>query len=382
MKKGKLLIMLSSLLILALVLSSCAAGGADDTIKIGVIMPITGQIATFGEQSVNGVTLFVEELNAAGGINGRMVELIIEDDQANPALTTNAFKKLVSSDNVVAIVGALTSKCSLAIGSLAQQERIVMISPSSTNDTVTAAGNFVFRACYNDSFQGQVVAQFAKDSLEAVNAAILFDNSNDYSKGLTQNFKEKFISLGGTIIAEESYSTGDTDFSAQLTNIAGTNPDVIFLPDYYSTVSLIAKQVRELGITAPMLGADGWEGITDNAGDEVLGSYYSNHYAPNADDPEVQAFVEAYRARFDGVTPNALAALAYDSIHILTDAIARAGTEPDALQAAMMETNKEFVTGHITFNELRNPVKSAVMLRIEKDNAGALTASYNGTVNP
>ncbi len=377
--RKRLSILLAIMLVLGFALSGC---GASDTIKIGVIMPMTGQVSAYGVQSVNAARMFEEELNAAGGINGKKIQLIVEDDEAQPAKTTNAFKKLVANDKVVAIVGALTSACSLAITDEAQQKKIVMISPSSTNDTVTSAGEFIFRACYNDSFQGQVVAQFANESLGAMTAAILFDNANDYSKGLTQNFKEKFEAVGGTVIAEESYATGETDFSAQLTKIAGTNPDVVFLPDYYSTVSVIAKQVRALGITVPMLGADGWDEITNNAGDEVIDCYYSNHYAPDADDPEVRKFVAAYQAKYNGETPNALAALAYDSMNILTDAIAKAGTDPDALQAAMMETNKKFVTGNITFNDIRNPVKSAVMLRIVKADDGSLKTEYHSTVNP
>jgi len=380
MKNKKLLaLVLVSVMVISVLFSAC---GASDTIKIGMVMPITGQVATYGVQSVNAAKMFVEELNAAGGKKRKKIDLIVEDDEATPAKTTNAFKKLVSSDKIVGLVGALTSKCSLAITNEAQQKKMVMISPSSTNDTVTSAGNFVFRACYNDSFQGQVVAQFAFETLQGKTAAILFDNANDYSKGLSQNFKDKFLALGGTIVSEESYATGDTDFNAQLTKIAGTNPDVLFLPDYYSTVSVISKQVRALGITVPMLGADGWDEITNNAGDEVIDCYYSNHYAPDADDPEVKKFVAAYQAKYNGETPNALAALAYDSINILSDAIAKAGTDPDKLQAAMMETNKKFVTGQIKFNDLRNPVKSAVMLKIIKGSDGKLTTEYSGTVNP
>jgi branched-chain amino acid transport system substrate-binding protein len=380
MKNRKsLAILVALVLVLSLTMSAC---GGSDTIKIGMIMPITGQVATYGVQSVNAAQMFAEELNAAGGINGKKIELVIEADEATPAKTTNAFKKLVSSDKVVALVGALTSKCSLAITNEAQQKKLVMISPSSTNDSVTDAGEFVFRACYNDSFQGQVVAQFAFETLQGKTAAILFDNANDYSKGLPTNVKEKFLSLGGTIVSEESYATGDADFNAQLTKIAATNPDVLFLPDYYSTVSVISKQERALGITVPMLGADGWDEITNNAGDEVIDCYYSNHYAPDADDPEVKKFVSSYQAKYNGETPNALAALAYDSMNILTDAIAKAGTDPDKLQAAMMETNKKFVTGNVKFNDKRNPVKSAVMLKVVKGADGKLTTEYAGTVNP
>lgn len=360
-----------------------ASTGEDDPIKIGTIMPISGPVSAYGTQSRDAINMAVEEINANGGVLGRPLEVIVEDDEANPEKTKNAFTKLVTNDGVIGIIGALTSKCSLAITADAQARQIVMISPSSTNDTVTDAGDYIFRACYNDSFQGQVVAQYAFETLAAKNAAILFDNTNDYSKGLTENFKAKFEELGGTIVSEESYATGDMDFNAQLTKIKSTNPDVLFIPDYYNTVSLIAKQVRTQGLTIPMLGADGWDEIANNAGDEVVGSFYSNHYSPGADDADVKAFVENYTAKYD-IEPNALAALAYDATYILADAIEKAGsTDPEAIKAAMMETDKKFVTGQITFNEKRNPVKSAVMVELVKGTeANKPQVVYAGTVNP
>lgn len=380
---------LSIVLILILVLSafSGCGGGADtsDTtpIMIGSIMPISGPVSTYGIQSRDAIMMAVDEINAAGGVLGRPLQAIVEDDEANPEKTKNAFTKLVTKDGVIGIIGALTSKCSLAITSEAQARQIIMISPSSTNDTVTDAGDYIFRACYNDSFQGQVVAQFAFENLSAMNAAILYDNTNDYSKGLTENFKSTFLALGGTIVAEESYATGDKDFNAQITSVKGKSPDVIFIPDYYNTVSLIAKQIRAQGIEVPMLGADGWDEIVNNAGDEVVGSFYSNHYSPDAEDPEVTAFVEKYTALYN-IQPNALAALAYDATYILADAIAKAGsTDPEAIKAAMMETDKKFVTGAITFNEFRNPVKSAVMVEIIKGaEANKPAVVYAATVNP
>ncbi len=257
-----------------------------------------------------------------------------------------------------------------------------MISPSSTNDTVTDAGDYIFRACYKDSFQGQVTAKFAVETLGAKKAAILYDITNDYSKGLTQNFTDKFKALGGEIVVAESYSTGDKDFNAQLTKIKAANPDVIFIPDYYSTVSLIAKQVRNQGMTMPMIGADGWDEITNNAGDEVLDCYYSNHYSPDADDQDVITFVQKYKEKFN-VTPNALAALGYDATYILAEAIERAGsTDPAKVKEAMFETDRKFVTGNIKFDKDGNPVKSAVMLKIVKGSDGKLTTEYAGTVNP
>lgn len=367
--------------------TGCGGGSAtteeEGPIKIGTIMPISGPVAAYGTQSRDAILLAVEEINAAGGVLGRPLEVIVEDDEANPEKTKNAFTKLVTNDGVIGIIGALTSKCSLAITADAQARQILMISPSSTNDTVTDAGDYIFRACYNDSFQGQVVAQYAFETLGAVNAAILFDNTNDYSKGLTTNFKEKFEAMGGTIVAEESYATGDMDFNAQLTSIKSKNPDVLFIPDYYNTVSLIAKQVRTQGMTIPMLGADGWDEIANNAGDEVVGSFYSNHYSPGADDADVKAFVEKFTAAY-GMEPNALAALAYDATYIMADAINAAGsTDPEAIKAAVAATDKKFVTGQITFNEFRNPVKSAVMVELVKGTeANKPQVVYAGTVNP
>lgn len=376
----RLLALVVVVVMAASLLAGCGGGG---TIKIGTIQPISGQVSAYGTQSRDAVQLAVDEINAAGGVLGKKMQVFVEDDEANPEKTVNAFKKLVTQDKIIGLVGALTSKCSLSITKEAQARKVIMISPSSTNDTVTDAGDYIFRACYNDSFQGQVVAKFAMDNLKAKNAAIIFDNTNDYSKGLTQNFKQKFEELGGKIVAEESYATGDKDFAAQLTKIKGTNPEVLFIPDYYSTVSLIAKQVRNQGMQIPMLGADGWDEIANNAGDEVVGCYYSNHYSPDADDKEVKDFVAKYKAKFN-VDPNALAALAYDATYILADAIKKAGsTDPEKIKAAMMQTDKKFVTGKIKFNDKRNPVKSAVMVKLEKGSeANKPKVVYAATVNP
>ncbi len=378
MTKNRILTLLVVLVMIGSLMAGC---GESKTIKIGAIQPISGQVSAYGTQTRDAIKLAVEEINAAGGVLGKQVELIVEDDEANPEKTTNAFKKLAAKDKVVGFIGALTSKCSLAITKDAQAKKVIMISPSSTNDTVTDAGDFIFRACYNDSFQGEVCAQFAFETLKSKKAALLYDITNDYSKGLMNSFKKKFEELGGTVVASESYSTGDKDFNAQLTKIKSTKPDVLFIPDYYSTISLIAKQVRGQGMTIPMMGGDGWDEITNNAGDEVLNCYYSNHYSPDSDDQDVKDFVVKYEEKYQ-MTPNALAALGYDATYILLEAIEKAGsTDPDAVKAAMMETDKKFVTGNIRFNEKRNPVKSAVMLKLVKKD-GKLATEYAGTVNP
>ena len=379
MTKGKVLALL---LVLGLIVSLAAGCGESNTIKIGTIQSISGPVSSYGIQTRDAIKMAVEEINAEGGVLGKQIELIVEDDEASPDKTTNAFKKLVAKDKVVSVIGALISKCTLAITKEAQAKKIVLLTPTSTNDTVTDAGDYVFMSCYNDSFQGQVGAQFAYETLRAKNAAILYDITNDYSKGLTTNFKEKFEALGGKVVVSESYSAGDKDFNAQLTKIKAAKPDILFIPDYYNTVSLIAKQVRSQGINVTMLGADGWDEITNNAGDEVLGSYYCNHYSPMSDDPDVQTFVKKYNEKF-GITPNALAALGYDATYILMDAIERAGsTNPEQIKAALMETDGKFVTGNIRFNEQRRPIKSAVMLKIVKGADGKLATEYAGTVNP
>lgn len=356
--------------------------GASNTIKLGAIQPISGQVSAYGTQTRDAILMAVEEINAKGGVLGKKIVMTVEDDEASPDKSMNALKKLVARDKVIGFVGALTSKCSLAITKYAQAKKVIMITPSSTNDAVTDGGDYIFRSCYKDSFQGEVVAQYAFETLKAKKAAILYDITNDYSKGLTTNFTKKFKALGGQIVATETYSTGDKDFNAQLTKIKATNPEVLLIPDYYSTISLIAKQVRAQGLTIPMVGADGWDEITNNAGDEVLHCFYSNHYSPDANDPDVKSFVKKFEAKYK-ITPNALAALGYDATYILAEAIQKAGsTNPEKIKAAMMKTDRKFVTGRIKFDANRNPVKSAIMLEIVKGADGKLATKFAGTVNP
>ncbi len=379
----KRLLALAVVVVMAVSLfSGCGAGAGGDTIKIGSVQPISGDVSAYGTQSRDAIQMAVDEINAAGGILGKKVEVFIEDDENNPEKTVTAFKMLATQRKIVGLIGALTSKCSLAITEEAQQRKIIMISPSSTNDTVTDAGDYIFKACYNDSFQGPVVAQYAIETLKAKTAAIMFDNTNDYSVGLKNSFGDEFKKLGGTVV-EESYAKGDKDFTAQLTKLKASNPDVLFISDYYNTVALMAKQVKQLEINATMIGADGWDEIANNAGDEVVGSIYSNHYAADADDPEVQAFVAKYQEKYK-IIPNALAALAYDSTYILCDAIAKAGTatDPEKIKAAMMETNKKLVTGNIKFGENRVPIKAIVMTKVIKKEDGKLDISFAGKVEP
>lgn len=378
--KMKILKTLAAASAAMLVLAGCNSKGSS--IKIGSIGPLTGNYAVYGGDCKNGIELAVNEINAAGGVNGQQLELIAEDDEGSSEKSVSAYKKLVTKDGAKLIIGSLTSGCSIAISPLAQAQKIVQIAPAATAPALTDAGNFIFRTCYDDPFQGTVGGKFAAETLGAKKAAILYDISNDYSVGLTENFKIAFEANGGSIVSAETYSTGDKDFNAQLTKIKNVNPDVVYLPDYYSTVALIVKQLRAQGIGAPIVGADGWDGLTENAGDEVLNGFYSNHYAADSTEPKVQNFVTNYKAKYN-LAPTSFAALGYDSVYMLKDAIEKAGsTDSEKVRSALEETNGDYVTGHLTFNEKHNPVKGAVIIELVKDSSGKLTTVYKTTVNP
>ena len=358
---------------------SCGGSGSS-TIKVGGVAPLSGGVAVYGVECKNGIDLAIEEINAAGGINGKTLEFICEDDEGDPAKSVNAYKKLVTNDGVEYVIGSLTSGCTIALTNLAQNQKILQIAPAATATAVTDAGNYIFRACFIDPFQGRVGGKFAFENLSAKKAAILYDIGNDYSVGLTENFESEFTKLGGSIVSKESYATGDKDFNAQLTKIKAAKPDVVYLPDYYGTVALIAKQLRAQGIDTPIVGADGWDGLTENAGDEVLNGYYSNHYAEDSDSPAVQKFVGSFKTKYNK-SPNSFAALGYDSVYMLKDAILKAGTtDGEKVRAAFETTDGDYVTGHITFDEKRNPVKSAVMIQLVKD-GDKLSTKFAATVD-
>ena len=361
--------------------AGCSKSGGN-TIKVGSIGPLSGAVAVYGVECKNGIDLAVEEINASGGVNGQMLEIIAEDDEGNPEKSVSAYKKLVTKDRVKYIIGSLTSGCTQAITQSAQAQKIVQIAPAATAPAITDAGNYVFRACFIDPFQGTVGGKFAAENLKAKTAAILYDIGNDYSVGLKENFFNEFERLGSRVVAQESYNTGDKDFNAQITKIKNVNPDVIYLPDYYGTVALIAKQLRAQGISKPIVGADGWDGLTENAGDEVLNGFYSNHYATDSDSAAVQKFVASFKDKY-GKLPNAFAALGYDSVCLLKDALVKAGTvDGAAVRDALESTNGDYVTGHLTFDAKRNPIKSAVMLEMVRGDDGKLATKYNTTVNP
>ncbi len=376
----KALVVLFVVMIAGMMFTGCSKK-TSDTIKIGGIFPLSGSVAVYGTECRNGVELAINEINAAGGIDGKMLELVAEDDEGSPEKSVNAYKKLVTKDKCNVIIGSLTSGCTAAISSLAQAQKVLLLAPAATQTDITDAGDYVFRACFIDPFQGTVGGKFALEDLGAKNAAVLYDVQNDYSIGLYENFKVVFEQGGGKVVAEESYSTGDKDFNAQLTKIKTTNPDVVYLPDYYGTVALIAKQLRAQGINAPIVGADGWDGIIDNAGDEVLNGFYSNHYAADSTDGKVVTFVNSYKAKY-GSTPVSFAALGYDCVYLLKDAIGAAkSADSTTLKDQLMKTNGAYVTGNLTFDAKRNPVKSAVMLEIVKQD-GKLVPVYKTTVNP
>lgn len=357
------------------------AAPKSNSIRVGGIAPLSGAVAVYGVECKNGIDLAIAEINAAGGINGQKIEFICEDDEGDAAKSVSAYKKLITKDKARIIIGSLTSGCTIAITKQAQANKVLQIAPAATAVNVTDAGNYIFRACFIDPFQGRVGGKFASENLGAKKAAILYDIGNDYSVGLTDNFVSEFTKNGGTIVAKESYGAGEKDFNAIITKVKAANPDVVYLPDYYSTVALIAKQLRAQGVNTPIVGADGWDGLTENADDSVLNGYYSNHYAEDSDSPAVQKFVKNFEAKY-GKKPNSFAALGYDSVYMLKDAILKAGTSTDIakIREALEATDSDYVTGHIKFDEKRNPIKSAVMVKMVKEN-GKLSQAYAATVD-
>jgi branched-chain amino acid transport system substrate-binding protein len=367
-----------------LALGSCGGGDQAATesgeILIGEYGSLTGTTATFGISTRNGIDMAIDEVNAAGGVLGRPVRVIVEDDQGRPEEAQTVVTKLITSDQVVAVLGEVASSRTLAAAPVAQQYGIPMVTPSSTNPAVTQVGDYIFRVCFIDPFQGLVMATFATRSLGLTRVAVLRDIRNDYSVGLADVFVENFQAMGGTIVIDQSYSEGDTDFSAQLTAIRAESPEAIFVPGYYTEVGLIARQAQSLGLDVPLLGGDGWDSpsLIEIGGEALEGSYFSNHYSVQDPSPAIQEFVAAYQARF-GETPDALAGLGYDAAMILFDAMERAGTTDGAAIRDALAQTADFagVTGTITLDENRNAIKPAVVLQVS---GGQLV--YVETINP
>lgn len=354
----------------ALMLTSCKKEGgeaAGNEILVGHFASMTGQTATFGQSADKGILLAVDEINGGGGVLGKKIKIITEDDQSKAEDATKAVQKLINRDKVVALLGEVASTRSKAGGPIAQQNKIPMISPASTNEDVTKIGDYIFRICFIDPFQGEAMAQFSMKSLSAKRAAILLDTKQDYSIGLADAFRKTFKANGGEIVSEQAYSSGDKDFRAALTSIRSSNPDVIFIPGYYSELSLIVRQARELGINVPLMGGDGWdsEELTKGAEAEFNNTYFSNHFSAEDPDPAVQNFITKYKAKYNA-NPDAMSALGYDAALILADAMKRAGATDGAKLRDAIAATKDFsgITGKITINGERNAEKPLTILQI------------------
>lgn len=373
-----------ALLTAVALVSGCPKSGnnsgstSSNEILIGHYGSMTGSEATFGQSTDNGIKLAVEEMNAAGGINGKQIKLITYDDKGDTKEVGAAVTRLVANDHVVAVLGEVASNLSLAGAPVCQEHGVPMVSPSSTNPQVTKIGDKIFRVCFIDPFQGYVCAKFAREQegLKAEKIAILYDQTQAYSKGLAEEFEKAFESLGGTICENQAYSRGDQDFTAQLTAIRSSNADMVFVPGYYTDVGNIALQARKLGIEVPLFGGDGWDSsqLYEIGGDAVNGCYYSNHYSHEDPNPRVQDFIAKYKEQH-GAIPDGLAALGYDAAMLLFDAMQRASSlGGDDLAAAIAQT-KDFdgVTGNISIDEQHNAVKPAVILEMKDGRPTFLT---------
>jgi len=360
--------------------TQAAAPADENAILIGEVGSLTGSEATFGISTQRGIQMAVDEVNAQGGVKGKKLVVRVYDDQSKAEEAGNAATRLITQDKVKLILGEVASSNSLAMAPKAQEAKVPMITPSSTNPAVTEVGDYIFRVCFIDPFQGFVMAKFAKENLKVNRVAVLKDTKSAYSIGLTDVFTRKFTEMGGKILVTEAYAKGDTDFRAQLTNIKQQKPEAIYVPGYYTDVGIIAKQAHQLGLKVPLLGGDGWDSskLFELGGTAIQGSYFSNHYSSDDPSPRVRNFVEGYKKAFNEV-PDGLAALGYDSAMVAVEAMKKA---PDlsgpALREAIAQT-KDFpgVTGNITLDEKRNPVKSAVVVQV-----GDGTYKYVTTVTP
>ena len=403
MKLRTMLVALPALALVAAALNTgCSSRGGKEELVLGEYGSLTGSDATFGQSTRMGVELAVAELlqTKGGKIGGLPVRVVSEDDQGKPEEAANAVQKLLNQDQVIAVIGEVASSRSLAAAPICQQAGVPMVSPSSTNPKVTEVGDFIFRMCFIDPFQGTVMAKFASTNLGLKRVAILKDIKSDYSVGLAQYFSEAFRGAGGQIVAEQAYQAGDQDFSSQLTAIKAKHPEAIFLPGYYTEVGLIARKAKELGLTAPLLGGDGWESeqLLAIGGEALNGSYYSNHFAVDNPEPRLQAFLQKFKAKF-GKEPDAIAGLAYDAADVLFTCMEKMASEDPKLFAGlssaksgsaerkaacaklrdMLAATQGYpgVTGNITLDANRNATKPAVVIEIKGGKK-----VYNTTINP
>lgn len=386
--RGKMFKAITAAICVAGILMTGCGGDkkADDSIKIGMIAELTGNNASYGTSIANGMRMAAKEINAGKGLLGKKIQLVEADTKSEPAEAANGMSKLISQDKVPLVVGIFTSSSAIAACNISEAAKIPFVSAGATNPIVTLKPDgsvkpYTFRVCFIDPFQGTVGSNFIINDLKATKAAVLIDNSSDYSKGLSSFFKKAFTAKGGSIVAEEAYLQKDTDFKAILTKIKATNPDVIYLPGYYEEVGKIIKQARELGIKVPFVGGDGWDSpkLIEIAGGEALNNtYFTNHYSNESDTPASKAFVAAYEKEYKE-KPNALNVLGYDGMKLMADAVERAGSTDSQKVADALAKTKDFqaVTGALAINETHDAVKSAVIIEL-KDGKQA----YRATVNP
>ena len=374
--RKNIMVVLSLVLVLVLGLITSGCNNLiknDKEIILGANYEMTGALAAVAKQTVNGINLAIKQTNEQGGVLGKQIKLIIADNKSEPSESANAITKLIKNDNVKLVFGSVASSNVLATVQIAHDSKIPLITATATNPSVTMEQNqvrpYVFRTCFIDPFQGEVMANFAAKSLQAKNAVMYIDSSSDYSKGLAKIFAEKFIANGGIIIGEESFLQKDQDFKSTLTKIKAINPDVVFIPAYYEEVGKIIRQAREIGIKSQLIGTDGWDDpkLIEIAGlSAVEGTFFSNHYSPQDQDPKVVEFVKAYKAEYNQ-EPSALAVLGYDCALVVIDAIKRAGSDdPEKIRQALEETKKlQITTGLLSIDNNHNPIKSAVVVEIK-----------------
>lgn len=376
--KKKLSLLITASTLAAGILAGCSAGGKnaskEDEFKVGVNLELSGAVASYGQSLESGIDLAIKEINADGGIDGKKIVPVKVDNKSDLTEATNGALKLIDQDKVSAIIGAATSGDTVAQVQIANDKKTVLLTPSGTAPNVTVnedgkLNEYAFRTSFIDPFQGNVAANFAINDLKVKNAAIYADSASDYAKGLAAAFKETFTAAGGKIVSEESYVAKDTDFSATLTRIKGKNPEFVFIPGYYEEVGLIIKQAREMGITAPFMGADGWDSpkLIDLAGAENLNNtFITNHYSSEDPDEKIQKFVSAFKDEY-GKSPDAFNALGYDSVYLLKDAVERAGsTDSDKIKEELAKTKDlSLITGIVTIDENHNPIKSATVLEYQ-----------------
>jgi branched-chain amino acid transport system substrate-binding protein len=363
--------------------SATGAQTSTGDILVGLYGSLTGDGASFGISSREGAQLGVDEINSAGGLlGGRKIRLLVEDDQSKPEEASNAVTKLITQDKVVGVIGEVASRRSLAAGPVCQKYQAPMVSPASTNERVTEIGDYIFRICFIDPFQGEVLAKFAFNDLKARKVAVLKDIQQDYSVGLTDSIVKHFTALGGQVLDPVSYSSGDADFKAILTQVRSQKPEAIFVTGYYPEAAIIVRQARELGLKMPILGGDGWVGdALKNGRDALANCYISNHYSGDNPDPVVQNFVKAYRTKFSH-EPDSIAALGYDAAKVLADAITRAGsTDGPKVRDALAKADVPGVTGRLKMNAKRNVDKPAVIQEVTYVN-GDVKFVYKTTINP